>query len=456
MRVFRTQKITLLLIVLLAIVLRVAYVAWNWSRHPTVMGREAEQIATSILAGKGFSSPFGVPSGPSAWLTPVYPYIVAGIFKLFGPDSALSHRVLIGLNEFFSALTCIPIFFIGRRIGGRRLAVAASLLWAIFPIAQLVSLMALWYTSLSALLVASTVWATVAVLHSSRYRDWIGYGLLWVLGIMTNAAVFSLVPFFLAWLVLMRYRPSRSLRSAWMPFIALATIAVGCTPWTVRNYIAFGEFIPFRSNFGPELWYYNVPRAQHPIFSQSERALFAQMGESEYARDRGHRATVWILAVARTNPRGLLQNIGTNFVGMWLGNKHPLNNMRTNGFYSAVDLLLCSLAITGLLLWIQHHPEYFWLFVSALFVFPIVYYVTTGLDFYRHPIDPILIVLSGYPLARFSWSRRKLGLSAGAAVNAEESTRAKELVPEKSFMRPLGSGSRVLGRRGAVTTHECA
>lgn len=425
MRVFCPQKLTLLLIVLLAIVLRVAYVAWNWSWHPAGMGLEAEQIATSILAGKGFSSPFGVPSGPSAWLTPVYPYIVAGIFKLFGPYSALPQRVMVGLNEFFSALTCIPIFFIGRRIGGRRLAVAASLLWAIFPIALLVSLLALWYTSLSALLTAWTVWATIAVLHSRRYRDWIGYGLLWVLGIMTNAAVFSLVPFFLAWLVLMRYRPYRSLRSAWMPFIALATIAAGCTPWTVRNYFAFGEFIPFRSNFGPELWYYNVPRAQHPSLSQSERALLAQMGERAYVRDRGHRATVWILTVAQTHPRGLLQNIGNRFVGMWLGDKHPLNDIRTNGFYSAVDLLLCSLAITGLLLLIRHHPEYFWLFVSALFVFPIVYYLTTAMDIYRHPIDPILIVLSGYPLAYFPWSR-KSGLSAGAEVNAEESTRAEE------------------------------
>ena len=34
--------------------------------------------------GQGFSSPTDLPTGPSAWAPPVYPYILAGVFKLFG------------------------------------------------------------------------------------------------------------------------------------------------------------------------------------------------------------------------------------------------------------------------------------------------------------------------------------------------------------------------------------
>ena len=420
MRAFRPPKIILLLIVLVAIVLRVAYVAWNWSRHPAVIGYEADNLAISLLAGKGFSSPFGVASCPSAWLTPVYPLIVAVIFKLFGPYSNLSRGVQVGLNELFSALTCIPIFLIGTRIGGRRLAVTASLLWAIFPIAQLVPLIALWYTSLSAFLMAWTVWGTMAVLDSQRYRDWIGYGLLWGLGIMTNAAVFSIVPFFLAWLILVRYRPLRSLHSAWMPFIALVTIAVSCAPWTVRNYIAFGKLVPFRSNFGAELWYYNIPVAKHPSLDTSERALFGKMGERAYTQDRGDRATRWVLTLAQTNPPGLLRNLGNRFVGMWIGDAHPLNDISKNGFNSAVDLLLCSLAIAGLVMLARCSHEYFWLFISALFAFPLVYYLTTASDIYRHPIDPLLIVLSAYPLSYLFSSPRKSALLAGAEKRARE------------------------------------
>ena len=45
---------------------------------------ETGHIAYSVATGKGFSSPFQRDSGPTAWLTPVYPLIVTGIFKVFG------------------------------------------------------------------------------------------------------------------------------------------------------------------------------------------------------------------------------------------------------------------------------------------------------------------------------------------------------------------------------------
>src|SRR5579872_5630474 len=99
MRAFQSQNLILLLIVLFAATFRVSFVAWDWTRHPAKIGMEADNIAISLLAGKGFSSPFGVPSGPSAWLTPVYPFIVVEIFKLFGPNSNLSHVVKVALNE---------------------------------------------------------------------------------------------------------------------------------------------------------------------------------------------------------------------------------------------------------------------------------------------------------------------------------------------------------------------
>src|SRR5262249_2462351 len=47
-------------------------------------GYEAGRIAKSIIQGHGFSSPLFSDTGPTAWMTPVYPYIVAGFFKVFG------------------------------------------------------------------------------------------------------------------------------------------------------------------------------------------------------------------------------------------------------------------------------------------------------------------------------------------------------------------------------------
>src|SRR5271155_4273887 len=48
------------------------------------LGGEAGRIARSIAEGEGFSNPLFGKTGPTAWLAPVFPYLLAGIFKIFG------------------------------------------------------------------------------------------------------------------------------------------------------------------------------------------------------------------------------------------------------------------------------------------------------------------------------------------------------------------------------------
>ena len=47
-------------------------------------GWEMGRIARSLATGHGFASPFNGNSGPTAWTPPLYPLILAGVFKLFG------------------------------------------------------------------------------------------------------------------------------------------------------------------------------------------------------------------------------------------------------------------------------------------------------------------------------------------------------------------------------------
>src|SRR5437667_11220867 len=42
---------------------------------------ENGRLARSVAEGRGFSSPLFEDTGVSAWLTPVYPYFTAGVFK---------------------------------------------------------------------------------------------------------------------------------------------------------------------------------------------------------------------------------------------------------------------------------------------------------------------------------------------------------------------------------------
>src|SRR5579863_443571 len=68
-------------------------------------GWEMGRIGAAIASGRGFSDAFGAPTGPTAWEPPLYPYLTAGVFEVFGIYSRASAFVLLSINSFFSALT---------------------------------------------------------------------------------------------------------------------------------------------------------------------------------------------------------------------------------------------------------------------------------------------------------------------------------------------------------------
>ena len=79
------------------------------------MGR----IGRSIALGQGFANPYGDSTGPTAWEPPLYPFLIGGVFRVFGIYSPASAWVLLTINSLFTALTSIPIFLIAREMIGR-------------------------------------------------------------------------------------------------------------------------------------------------------------------------------------------------------------------------------------------------------------------------------------------------------------------------------------------------
>src|ERR1700675_4104727 len=85
-------------------------------------GFERGRVGRSIALGQGFSNPYGGNTGPSAWEPPLYPYLIAGVFRVFGIYTYASAWILLAINSLFSALTTIPVFLIARRTFGERVA----------------------------------------------------------------------------------------------------------------------------------------------------------------------------------------------------------------------------------------------------------------------------------------------------------------------------------------------
>ncbi len=414
MKKFRATVAALPLILAVALSLRLGY-AWNY-QHPRPRQAlsvipfllEPGNIAYSLAAGKGFSSPFRVDTGPTAWTTPVYPLLVAGVFRVFGVYTFPAYIAAVVLNILFSTVACVPLFFAGKRIGGAGLAAMASWLWAVFPNA-IVFTVSIWDVSLSALLVASIVWATVSLSESRHLRAWLGYGFLWGLALMTNATLLVLLPFLLGWLV---FR-TRELRR---PVLAAGVALACCVPWTIRNYAVFHTFVPLRSVAGLQLWMGNNERTQggwagalHPIDDSAEREKYVQMGEVAYMEEKSQEALRFMLA----DPWREARLIGSRFVVFWSGGSQQpaqefwnAHSLRFRGLL-LFNLLAAIGALAGIAaLWREHHRYTF-----PIAVFPILYplasYMAVASARYRLPVDPVVLSLTAVAIQKWGLPLRK-------------------------------------------------
>ena len=289
-----------------ALLLRLAFVFYQGHRVPrealaiVPFQNEVGSVAAALARGQGFCCLFQQPTGPTAWLAPVYPFFLSAIFRIFGTFTAASFYAAAVFNCVFSALVCLPLFHTALRAGGRRTALLSGWIWAVFPSGILIPFEWIWDTSLSALLAASVLFATLLLAERPKLSSFLLYGLLCGFCLLTNPALGAVFPFFLLWLYLRIPAPRTERLTHLAAVVALAVLV--CVPWTLRNAVQFHRVVPIRSDFPFELWMGNNPiydehsREVNRITRYEQVRLYAQLGETRYLDEKGRAAKEFIRA----------------------------------------------------------------------------------------------------------------------------------------------------------------
>jgi 4-amino-4-deoxy-L-arabinose transferase-like glycosyltransferase len=361
---------------------------------------EVGNIAHSLATGHGFGSPFRAATGPTAWMTPLFPALLACIFRVFGSYTFHAWLAVAIFNIFCCTAATIPVFLIGTRIGGKSVGAGAAWLWAIFPNAILLPVESMWDASLSALLAITILWATLALDDSGRIRNWCAYGLLWGVALMTNATLGALLPFLLGWLTYRAYKtdPRCLLKAA----ASVVVVILCCVPWTIRNYAVFHTFVPLRSVLGLQLWLGNNDHTQdifrgdlHPIYNSQERAHYVDVGEIAYMHEKKDEAVRYMLA----HPSREAHLVFRRFISIWAGGTpYPLADFVESSswwfrYVVAFNLLAALGALGGIIILFWRRSIY--AFPVAVFpvVYPCAFYLTLSLPRYRLPVDPVVMLL---------------------------------------------------------------
>lgn len=417
-----------IVITVAALVLRLAYLLVGIATRRSIpnghliIAHETGRIAIHIAEGHGFSSPLKFDTGPTAWLTPIYPYLLAMVFKIFGIATVHSEVAIKVLNNIFSALVCLPLFAVGKRLFGKSVGAAAAWLWVLYYPAFFWATSWIWDTSLTALALALILWATYALDDNVGTARWAGYGGLWAFGTMVNPAVLSTLPGLFAYAA---YRAHKR-GAAWVQLTAIAAVvfAAGITPWIIRNQIVFHGQVLLRSNFGLELWLGNNPEVPdtwtwwlHPNDNDREGLKFARMGEVAYMREKERLAVEFI----KTHPVDVARFEFHRFIENWTGTDDPIVDAWSRiplwaKTQLAFNCLFSLLAWAGLISARRAEPiRYLPLGVIFLF-FPLVYYITHNTPRYRHPMEPAMALMVvyaiAYPLRVLNEKRHRARVSA--------------------------------------------
>ena len=403
--------------VLIAIILRLIVVGFlyperlNPDRDRWRFAGETGRIARSIVEDKGFSSPLFGDTGPTAWMTPLYPYLVALSFRLFGVYSKASAIAMLSLNGVFSALTCLPLFFMARRTFGEITAFRASWTWAFFPYAIYFSADFIWSTTLTTFLLALAFAVGLRLEKSERLRDWLAFGIVAGIAALSDPIVISVLPPLGLW---MCYRSARR-NGNWFLRATAAALAfmMVVAPWFVRNYRVFGTMIPFRDNFGLELYVGNhgetwhFAEGPHPSNSDEEWQEYRQLGELRYMQRKQAEA---VKLISRNKGEFTWLSF-RRALYMWANYwSFSRRYLEAEPFDIPAIFLTTSLSVLALLgLWMgwQKQGSAIVPYAIVLFFFPLVYYITHLEDYYRRPADPFYVVLAIYAVTACLEKRRQ-------------------------------------------------
>jgi len=409
----RFQPYVLMAAVALAVRLAVIpFVYQDWM-DPFVLEHWAfGRIARSIVSGHGFGSPFA-DTGLSALLPPVYSYLLAGIFKIFGIETRSSVLAALSLNSLFSALTCIPVFLLSRRAFGERVAKWAGWGWAFSPYGVYYGADWAWSTCLVTLELSCLFLFAWRLEDSSRKRDWAAFGLLCGLSALTEPVVMSVVPLLGIWTLYRRYRLDRPWKAP-MFAVALAGIAI-LAPWIVRNYELFHRFIPVRSGFGLELYIGNngystrwVNSSLHPNHSDAELEEYERVGEIAYMDHKLRQGKDYIRSHPAWYAWMTLRRIVYMWTGYWSFDRAYLKDEPLDPPNIFVNTTMTLLGFLGLRRVWRLDRAMAVRFAIVLLFFPLTYYFSHPETYYFRPVDPIIVVLAAVAIAGRASGANKL------------------------------------------------
>lgn len=244
------QKLWLILILGLALILRLGH--WlvvrddPFTAHLIMDSHEYDRWAQEIVGGNWLGAEI-------FFQTPLYPYLLASIYKIFGRNL----DVMYLLQILFAAGGCYALYRAGIKLANSKVGLAAASLAAAYGVFIFHDVQIL-KESAAVTLVCFLLWVLVEARESPKIRTWLLAGILCGVLSLLRENTLLVLPF----LFLLTYSPGEKMH---LFLLKSGTLVLGVviilTPVAFRNWLVGGQFLPTTFQGGVNFYIGNNPRA---------------------------------------------------------------------------------------------------------------------------------------------------------------------------------------------------
>lgn len=385
-QIWDSERKFIIAVFFLALAIRLIYAVFLAPETLSPDAYDYMNIAGGILSGHGYGE---------SWRPPGWPFFLSAVFLASG-KSVLAAKLA---NCLLGAFTCVFIYFIGKKIFSAITGKFASLFLIYYPYFAAYAGDLLSENLLTFLLSASIL----SILNTAKHNSIKNIAISGVLIGLTGLVKATVMPFFLiacAWL----WWRTGSFKTA---FLAGALSLLTISPWTLRNYLYYGEFLLISPGYG-SLWVanndeamlletmgeQNSPMSPEISWTPERFGEYMKLPRMDAERIFKKEAFEWI----KNNPEKFFWLVKKRFLHFW--RLYPMMAYKWQKYAAmATSGIYIPLCIAGIILSIKKFRE------TSLFLALFAVYTAIHLSFvvtlrYRVPIDPYLIIFASYTISR--------------------------------------------------------
>jgi 4-amino-4-deoxy-L-arabinose transferase-like glycosyltransferase len=329
MRLYKREMSRLALVLVIALVARLAFVAW-WQQTQNLSDRRFElpdsqsywELGQHMARGEPYQ--FGT-ADRSVFRAPGYPLLLAGLFRVVGADAPPSAARVLG--AVFGTLSVAGVYWLSRAMFSPDVAFLAAAIVAVYPEAIATSALPLSDGPFCLWMLLQLVFFKLAATGAPR-RDLVFAALAGAMaGIasLTRPSWLLFTPGVVAvWAVGSQFEKRQLVLGGTM----LVALALVMSPWWVHNWRVVGRFVPTTLQVGASLYDGLNPAADGssdmrfvPRFEEQLRAADAAHSPAatdppfEYRLDRLMRSES--LDWAAAHPSRVIELAGTKLLRLW-------------------------------------------------------------------------------------------------------------------------------------------